>query len=728
MHGPLVLFVVQAIFIILLARLLGVVARKLGQPLVIAEIVAGILLGPSLLGWLWPNVKEALFPASSMPVLGLLSQVGLVLFMFLIGLELDPKLLKGKTHSSVAISHSSIVVPFALGAMLAFKIHGTLAPEGVKFTSFMLFMGAAMSITAFPVLARILVERRLLRTRIGAVTIACAAVDDVTAWCILAFVVSVARSASPLEALRTTVLSLVYIGVMLKLARPLMIRWAERTGPGLTQNRIAAILLLLLASSLVTEWIGIHALFGAFLFGAILPKEGGFAAALAEKLEDLVVVLLLPLFFAYSGLRTQIGLLNSTENFVVCAWIIVLACVGKFGGSAVAARLTGMSWRESSAIGVLMNTRGLMELIVLNIGLDLGVISPTLFTMMVVMALVTTFVTTPLLQKIYPAEELARELAEDEARQSAAASTARHYTALVCVSFERAARGLTTLAVAIAGTKAERARIYALRLLRPTNRASFVLEQQSSSIAGGDDGPRRDVALSPCLERAGELGARIRPLSFVSDAPAKDICGVAEVKHADIVLLGWHKPFLGSSMLTGTVHDVMESATQDIGVFVDRGLEAVGRILVPYLGGDNDRAALRIARRIAENTGAKVTILHVVPPVRESEPLGAEDLVREEFRETSQERGYTVDFRVLPHASPGDAVIEACRTGDHDLMLIGLGPSWNLEHRAFGMQAERILEHSPLSVLVVRASTAPSEAPAMAASSATLESAPAEPA
>ncbi len=404
-------FIAQVVLILVASRLVGLGTRWMRQPMVIAEIIAGILLGPSLLGWLLPDVSTALFEASSLSILKMVSQLGLILFMFVIGLDLDLKLLRGRGHASVAISHTSIVLPFVLGIMLAIYLHPRYSDASVPFLAFALFLGAAMSITAFPVLARILSERRLLRTRVGSITIACAAVNDVTAWCILAFVVAVARATGIGAAVYTTLIALSYIAVMIWLVRPVIGRVAARlvSREGMSQNLVSAVLVTLFASSWITELIGIHALFGAFLFGAILPREQGFARALLEKLEDLVLVAFLPLFFAYSGLRTQIGLLDSTETWLVCGLIIAVACTGKFGGSVIAARLTGLSWRESGALGVLMNTRGLMELIVLNIGLDLGVISPLLFSMMVLMALFTTFITTPLLQRIYPDDELARE-------------------------------------------------------------------------------------------------------------------------------------------------------------------------------------------------------------------------------------------------------------------------------------------------------------------------------
>lgn len=403
-------FIAQIVVIILAARLIGMAMRWIRQPMVVAEIIAGILLGPSLLGWLFPDASAILFEPSSLGVLKLVSHVGLTLFMFLIGIELDPKLLRGRGRASLIISHTSIIVPFAFGLLSALYLYPRYSSSTVSFSAFALFLGAAMSITAFPVLARILSERRLMRTRVGTVAIACAAVDDVTAWCILAFVVAVGRATGIDAAITTTLMALVYVAVMIGMVRPLLFRAAARVASAATisQNLIAAILILLFASSWVTELIGIHALFGAFIFGAILPKDQGFAQAIAHKLEDLVMVAFLPLFFAYSGLRTEIGLIHSAGSWLACALIIAVACVGKFGGGAFAARLTGFSWREAGAIGLLMNTRGLMELIVLNIGLDLGVISPTIFSMMVVMALFTTFMTTPLLHWIYPPELIAR--------------------------------------------------------------------------------------------------------------------------------------------------------------------------------------------------------------------------------------------------------------------------------------------------------------------------------
>src|SRR6187402_144589 len=421
MLGAFPLLVLQTCVIIVAARLIGRLARRLGQPSVIAEVMAGILLGPSLLGRLWPSAFHGLFPKASMPGLSLLSQVGLVFFMFLIGLELDPKLLRGRGKSSFAISAAGICVPFGLGALLAMQIYGTQAEVGVPRISFVPFMGIAMSITAFPVLARILAERNLIRTKLGSIALACAAADDVTAWCLLALVVSVVHAKGMGAALITTAEALLFAGGMLLLLRPLLARLGARitTRENLTQNVVAFTFVLLLLSALTSELIGIHALFGAFLFGTIMPRQGDYAHALAERLEDFVVVALLPLFFAFSGLRTELGLVSGWGDGLLCLTLIGVACLGKFGGSFCVARLTGMSTRDSAALGVLMNTRGLMELIVLNIGLDLGVISAKIFTMMVIMALVTTIATTPLLEALAPRSLEPEGAAKDEPVQTA---------------------------------------------------------------------------------------------------------------------------------------------------------------------------------------------------------------------------------------------------------------------------------------------------------------------
>ena len=386
--------------IMVTARVLGLVFQRLGQPRVIGEVVAGIVLGPSLLGRLSPETSALLLPTTIMPILGVLAQLGVILYMFLVGLELNSELLRSRAHTTVAISHASIVAPFLLGALLALGVYARYAPQGVTFTSFALFMGVAMAITAFPVLARILTDLGIEKTALGVVALSCAAADDVTAWCLLAFVVGVTQ-ANVYGAAITVALTAVYIGLMFGLARPWMTRWLGTSTGARPSNELTAwVLVAVLTSALMTEAIGVHAIFGAFLLGAIIPHDSEIARSFRHKLEDVVSILLLPTFFAFTGARSQIGLLSQPSDWLICAIIILIATTGKFGGTLVAARFTGLDWRTSASLGILMNTRGLMELIVLNIGLDMGVISPALFAMMVLMALVTTIATTPILRKL----------------------------------------------------------------------------------------------------------------------------------------------------------------------------------------------------------------------------------------------------------------------------------------------------------------------------------------
>lgn len=400
--GPALPHVLGALMaIILTGQLLGRLFRRLGQPRVIGEVVAGILLGPSFLGQLSPAAMQFVLPESIVPALETIAQLGIILYMFLVGLELNGELLRKRAQATLAVSHSSIVVPFVLGSALALYLYPRLAPAGVAFTSFSMFLGAAMAITAFPVLARILTDRGLQQSALGVIALGCAAADDVTAWCLLAFVVGVAQ-ADLSQALTTAVLALAYVACMLIVVRRLIARWLVRPGgeQRLTYSASSWVLLSVLTSALITDAIGIHAIFGAFLLGAVIPHDSLLARQFRTRLEDVVTILLLPAFFACTGLRTQIGLVSSAEHWLMTLAIILTATLGKFGGSLVAARLTGLDWRMSASLGILMNTRGLMELIVLNIGLDLGIISPTLFAMMVLMALVTTMATTPILDRL----------------------------------------------------------------------------------------------------------------------------------------------------------------------------------------------------------------------------------------------------------------------------------------------------------------------------------------
>ena len=399
-QDPLARLLVQLILIVLVARLCGAIAVKIHQPAVIGEMIAGILLGPSLVGWLFPDFFQFVFPASSLGALKLLSQIGVCLFMFVVGMELDVEELKHQAKTAVLVSQVSIFFPYLLGMVASLFLYSSLAGAGIPFVAFSLFIGISMSITAFPVLARILEERRLTKTALGSTALACAATDDVMAWSILALVVAIAKAGNLVQAAISLALVVPFVLVMLFWIRPRLPRWIDRTPreggePG--KGVIGSVVIFLFASALVTDVIGIHALFGSFLAGIVMPTRGEFRQFMKLRLEQFSSVFLLPLFFAFTGLRTQIHLLNDASGWMICLGLIALATVGKLGAAMVTARLTGVNWIDSFSLGALMNTRGLVELIALNIGYDLGILSPRIFAMLVIMALVTTFMTGPLL-------------------------------------------------------------------------------------------------------------------------------------------------------------------------------------------------------------------------------------------------------------------------------------------------------------------------------------------
>jgi Kef-type K+ transport system membrane component KefB len=401
-RSPLGILLLQIVVIIAAAGLVSRLFRKIGQPPVMGEMIAGLVLGPSVLGFFFPEAMSFVFPASSLETLRLLSQIGVVLFMFIVGMELNVRHVKEKGSAAVMISHASIIVPFVLGTALSLFLYRDLAPAGTSFSAFALFIGVAMSITAFPVLARILEDRGLTQTHLGSIALTCAAVDDVTAWCILALVIALVQASGVAVSLVTVVFTILFAAAMIFIVRPQLRRLVKQaTGTHVhTRRLIAGVLAFVLICALFTETIGIHALFGAFVAGVVMPPSADFRMFLREKLEAFSAAALLPLFFAFTGLRTQVSLLNDWQSWALCGVIILVAIAGKLGGSMLMSRWTGMNWTQSFSIGVLLNTRGLVELVVLNIGYDLGILSGRIFAMMVLMALVTTFMTGPLLSLV----------------------------------------------------------------------------------------------------------------------------------------------------------------------------------------------------------------------------------------------------------------------------------------------------------------------------------------
>lgn len=397
---PLSQLLLQLVTILIAARLMGRLAMRFGQPAVIGEMAAGIMLGPSLLGWMAPSAFAALFPTDSLGTLQLLSQIGVCLFLFVVGMGVDVSHVRNQASAAVVISQSSIIVPALLGASMAALMFQSYAGSAATPTSFALFMAISMSITAFPVLARILMDRRLATTPLGSLALTCAAINDVAAWGLLAGIVAIAHADGLGGPLVTLILVAVFVVVMLFVVRRVLAEWMVPEPEDWKESQsgvMVGALALMLVSALATDLIGIHALFGAFMAGTVMPRADDIRQHLTVRIQDFSTLFLLPLFFVFTGLRTSLVLVGDVQGWLVCVAIVVIATVGKVGGTYLAARWSSIPAPDALALGALMNTRGLMELIALNIGYDLGILSPRVFAMLVVMALVTTGLTGPLL-------------------------------------------------------------------------------------------------------------------------------------------------------------------------------------------------------------------------------------------------------------------------------------------------------------------------------------------
>lgn len=693
-----VLVLLQVLIVIGLSRLMGLICRFLKQPLVIGEIIAGILLGPSLLGLIAPQLAALLFPVETLPSLDILSQIGLIFFMFLIGLELNPRYLTGQLNIAILTSHVSILVPFSLGSLLALLLYPLLSTSSVSFTAFALFLGAAMSITAFPVLARIITENNLQNTRLGTLALTCAAVDDVTAWCILAISIAVTRTNSMVGAIPTIIESVIYIIFMVTVVRWLLQRLSthyNRTGR-LTQMVLAGIYMGVVASALITEFIGIHLIFGAFLLGAILPKNPGLVRELAEKTEDFVLIFLLPVFFAYSGLRTQIGLLNRPELWLLCGLVVATAIIGKYVGTYAAARVSGINPREASALGWLMNTRGLTELIVLNIGLSLGVISPLLFTMLVIMALVTTFMTSPLLEITYPKKLIKLDIIGGENSEEIETKTQILYRILVPVANPNTQRGLIQLGVAIAGTR-QSAVVHPLSLIELEEdylfqstpvEAERLIQEQRERLAEGIQ------SLEPP-----EVQNLVHPIIRISNDVARETAQIAIIDQANLILAGWHRPAFSQNRLGGRVGKFLDTAPVDVAIFVDKGQGQFNSILVPYSASIHDDLGLEIALRLLINEPKRFLKILRFPQADESMGEWSYEVrsMLEKLPEVVRSR---LEIATLEVAEPMQAVISQSR--NFDLTIAGTSRTWGIERQTLGRYTDELAVQCYSSLLITR--------------------------
>lgn len=710
-----ILVLIEVLIVIGLSRLVGLGFRWIKQPLVIGEIVAGIMLGPSLFGWLAPDLAAGLsqvglnipdlyatlFPPEAVPFLNVLSQVGLIFFMFLIGLELNPKYLTGQLEVAVLTSHVSILVPFSLGSLLALLLYPIVSNDSVAFTAFALFLGAAMSITAFPVLARIITENNLQGTRLGTLALTCAAVDDVTAWCLLALAIAVTRTNSMVGAIPTILYSAIYIALMVTIGRGFLKRFAnyyERTGR-LTQFALAGIYMGVVISALITELIGIHLIFGAFLLGAVMPKNAGLVRELAQKTEDFVLTFLLPIFFAFSGLRTDIGLLNGPLVWALCGAVVGVAIIGKYVGTYIAARFCGIENREASALGWLMNTRGLTELIVLNIGLELKVISPLLFTMLVIMALVTTFMTSPLLEWTYPKrliklDVVDREPDDGEIERDADRPT---YRILVPVANPSTQKGLLQLAVAIAGNTSQPAVVHPLSLIELEE--DYVFESTPAEADRLIQARRsRLEELIQSLEPP-ENRQLVHPLVRIAGDVARTTAEIAQIDRANLILVGWHRPAFSRNRLGGRVGQILTQAKLDVAVFVDRGRERLETLLVPYAANIHDDLGLELALRLLVNDRIRSLII-----LRVVQGEGGAGELSNEFRTLMEQLPASVrdriDVETVEASEPIQAVIQASERVD--LTIAGTSRAWGIERQTLGRYTDQLAIECRSSLLITR--------------------------
>lgn len=677
LEHPLAILLAQIITIIFAARLFGWICKKIGQPTVIGEIIAGIVLGPSLIGMYFPEFSSTLFPTQSLGNLQFLSQIGLILFMFVIGMELDLKVLKNKAHEAVVISHASIIIPFTLGIGLAYFIYESFAPVGIQFLSFGLFLGIAMSITAFPVLARIVQERGLHKTRLGTIVITCAAADDITAWCILAAVIAIVKAGSFVSALYIIALAVIYVLLMIKIVRPFLKRVGDlySTRDNLSKPIVAIFFLTLIISSYATEIIGIHALFGAFMAGAIMPDNTNFRNLFIEKVEDVALVLLLPLFFVFTGLRTEIGLLNNPFLWKITGVIIVVAVVGKFIGSALAAKFVGQNWKDSLTIGALMNTRGLMELVVLNIGYDLGVLTPEIFSMMVIMALVTTFMTGPALDLI---NWFFKSKSDDVPQEISQISKYK-----ILISFGNPDRGVSLLRLANGLVKKlnNNASVTTMHL-SPTNELNhYNIEQYEKE------------SFAPIIQESENLNQKVTILFKASNDIDSDIAEVANKGDYDLLLIGVGQSIFEGSLLgkilgfttkfinpekiinqvTGR-ENLFENSPFDertrliinksqisVGVLIDKGLKKIDKVFIPIFN-EKDIFLIKFAQKLINSSESQITILDAVGHIKSDAKL------KETIRSIEQTAPNHINLLT-------ERVIEKEFLIQNDLMLISID-SW----------------------------------------------------
>jgi Kef-type K+ transport system membrane component KefB len=691
-------FFLAALIVMLFARLCGSIMPRLGQPRVMGEVIAGLLLGPTVFGVVDPGLQSKLFASDIVPYIGVTANLGLVFFMFLVGLEVDLSQLKGRVGTTLAISNTGLAFPLMLGMAAAIPLYTLLAPD-VRFAGFAVFIGVSMSVTAFPVLARIISERRMLKRPLGTMALSAAAVDDTTAWFLIALATAIAGSGSGVTVVRTIVEAIAFCLVMGLVVRPFIARAAvayDELGrlPG---SWITVIFAGVLASAVVTEQIGVAVILGAFVMGLIMPRHAGLSRDVNQRVEDLVLTLLLPLYFAYTGLRTNVALLGQSELIWITLGLIAIAVIGKFGGTIIASRTMRFPWRQSAALGVLMNTRGLTELIVLNLALDMGVISQALFTGLVVMALVTTLVTGPLMKLIDPRNLFgAPPEAELEAapRLLGEGQAAPARAILVAPQSEAALAQLLSIASPLARWKPPR-EVVLVRLVRPP---------RGSSVRAGLQTQEHLVQeASHEVQRARlqlvDAGIASRAVAVASANPGSDLVRMSSSDEIDLLLVDGRRPLLGGGVPREDVGAVLASAKCDVGVLVARDSAPIrtgpdARIIVPFGGAEHDWAALELGAWFCAATGSRLELLG--PPGQTEDGKDAAHMLANAALLVQQFAGVSASATVAE--SGRDGIIAAAQHAS--LLVIGLSERWHRE--GLGSTRQAIARAAPAPIMFAR--------------------------
>ncbi|KAG4164018.1 hypothetical protein ERO13_D01G209600v2 [Gossypium hirsutum] len=740
------LLIVQTTLILVLSRFLAFLLKPLRQPKVIAEIVGGILLGPSAFGRN-EDYMHRIFPSWSMPVLETVASIGLLFFLFLVGLELDLTSIRRSGRKAFGIAFCGISLPFICGFGVAFILRKTVdGADKVGYGQFIVFMGVALSITAFPVLARILAELKLLTTQVGEIAMASAAFNDVAAWILLALAVAIAgngsgQQKSPLISIWILLSGMAFVIFMMVLIRPAMKWVAHRCSPERDIIDEAYICLTLggvMVSGFITDLIGIHAIFGAFIFGLTIPKEGDFAEKLIERIEDFVTGLLLPLYFASSGLKTDVAKIKGGEAWGLLALVVTTACAGKIIGTFAVALMFGMAIRESLALGILMNTKGLVELIVLNIGKEKKVLNDEIFAILVLMALFTTFITTPAVMAIYKPARGSSVLTHRKLRDLTNTDESKdQLRVLACLHGISNVPSIISLIESTRSTKKSQLKLFIMHLVELTERSSSIIMVHRARKNGlpfinrlrrGDWQDR----ITGAFQAYSQLGrVSVRPSTAISALSTihEDICHVAETKRVTMIILPFHKQWRGQGdlqVIDNVGHGwrlvnqrVLKNAPCSVAILVDCGLDnGAQRVCILFFGGPDDREALELSGRIAEHPAVKVSVVRFI----EKDGLQSHGVVLKPSASKCAEKYYsfsTAHINTEKEKELDDAVVEEFRSkwdgmveyiektssniveevlglgqsGDYDLIVVGKG---RFPSRMVAKLADRQAEHAEL--------------------------------